>query len=144
MADTRYLKRRHQSWYFIVAIPRALRGKFVGSGRNGSARRPLSKIVVSLKTQSLGEAQERRWPLVKHWRETFQRAQTGKPCRLRKSTRRREIFTSTLERMEVDVKRRRLSTNEERESLSEGLYSFLEDMELVAPTRVNQTRKSTT
>ena len=35
------------------------------------------RFVVSLKTQSLGEAQDRRWPLVKQWRETFQRAQTG-------------------------------------------------------------------
>jgi hypothetical protein len=50
MADTRYLKRRHQSWYFVAAIPRALRGKFTSEGRNGSAGRPLSKIVVSLKT----------------------------------------------------------------------------------------------
>ncbi len=70
MADTRYLKRRHQSWYFVAAIPRALRGKVVSEGRNGSACRPLSKIVVSLKTQWLGEAQDRRWPLVMQWRET--------------------------------------------------------------------------
>ena len=138
MADTRYLKRRHQSWYFVAAIPRALRGKFVSEGRpttckeaqrSGSAGRPLSKIVVSLKTQSLGEAQDRRWPLVKQWRETFQRAQTGEPLSLAEiDSQAREIFTSTLERMEVDVKRRRLSINEERESLNEGLYSFLEDM----------------
>ena len=136
MADTRYLKRRHQSWYFVAAIPRALRGKFVSEGRNGSAGRPLSKIVVSLKTQSLGEAQDRRWPLVKQWRETFQRAQTGEPLSLAEiDAQAREIFTSTLERMEVDVKRQQLSINEERESLNEGLYSFLEDMGLVAPDR---------
>jgi len=134
MADTRYLKRRHQSWYFVAAIPRALRGKFVSEGRNGSVGRPLSKVVVSLKTQSLGEAQDRRWPLVKQWRETFQRAQTGEPLSLAEiDAQAREVFTSTLERMEVDAKRQRLSINEERESLNEGLYSFLEDMGLVAP-----------
>ena len=117
-------------------MPRALRGKFVSNGRNGSARRPLGKIVVSLKTQSLGEAQDRRWPLVKQWRETFQRAQTGEPLLLAEiDAQAPEIFTSTLERMEVDVKRRQLSINEERESLNEGLYSFLEDMELVSPDR---------
>ena len=136
MADTRYLKRRHQSWYFVAVIPRALCGKFVSEGRNGSAGRPLSKIVVSLKTQSLGEAQDRRWPLVKQWRETFQRAQTGESLSFAEiDAQAREIFTSTLERMEVDAKRRQLSTNEERESLSEGLYSFLEDMGLVTLDR---------
>ena len=134
MADTRYLKRRHQSWYFVAAIPRALRGKFISEGRNGSVGRPLSKVVVSLKTQSLGEAQDRRWPLVKQWRETFQRAQTGEPLSLAEiDAQAREIFTSTLERMEVEAKRQRLSIDEERESLNEGLYSFLEDMGLVSP-----------
>lgn len=94
MADTRYLKRRHQSWYFVAAIPRALRGKFVSEGRDGRAGRPLSKIVVSLTTQSLGEAQERRWPLVKQWRETFQRTQTGEPLSLAEiDAQAREIFT---------------------------------------------------
>jgi integrase len=132
MADTRYLRQRHQGWYFVAAVPRALRGKFVSDGRNGSAGRPLSKIVVSLKTQSLGEAQDRRWPLVKQWRETFQRAQTGEPLSLAEiDAQAREIFTSTLERMEVDAKRSPI--NEQRESLNEGLYSFLEDMGLVSP-----------
>jgi hypothetical protein len=134
MADTRYLKLRHQSWYFVAAVPRALRGKFVSEGRNGSAGRPLSKVVVSLKTQSLAEAQDRRWPLVKQWRETFQRAQTGEPLSLGEiDAQAREIFTSTLERMEVDAKRQQLSISEERESLNEGLYSLLEDMGLVSP-----------
>jgi len=133
MADTRYLRQRHQGWYFVAAVPRALRGKFLSDGRNGSAGRPLSKIVVSLKTQSLGEAQDRRWPLVKQWRETFQRAQTGEPLSLAEiDAQAREIFTSTLERMEVDAKRRQSSVNEERQSLDEGLYSFLEGMGLVS------------
>ena len=106
MADTKYLRQRHQGWYFVAAVPRALRGKFVSDGRNGSAGRPLSKIVVSLKTQSLGEAQNRRWPLVKQWRETFQRAQTGEALSLAEiDAQAREIFTSTLERMEVGAKR---------------------------------------
>jgi integrase len=133
MADTRYLKQRHQTWYFVAAIPRALRGKFRGEGPNRGGGRPLSKIVVSLKTQSLGEAQDRRWPLVKHWRETFQRAQTGEPLSLVEiDAQAQEIFTSTLERMEVDAKRHRLSANEERESLNQGLYSLLEDMAVVS------------
>jgi hypothetical protein len=71
---------------------------------------------------------------VKQWRESFQRAQTGEPLSLAEiDAQAREIFTSTLERMEVDAKRRRLSINEECESLNEGLYSFLEDIGLVSP-----------
>jgi hypothetical protein len=42
------------------------RRKFVSEGRNGSVGRPLSKVVVSLKTQSLGEAQDRTVALVNH------------------------------------------------------------------------------
>jgi integrase len=133
VADTRYLKRRHQSWYFVIAIPAALRGKFAGQKRDGSTARPLSKIVISLKTQSLTEAQERRWPLVKEWRETFRRALTGDPLSpVEIDAQAREIFTSTLERMEADAKRRRSSFGEEIESLNHGLYSFLEDMALVS------------
>jgi integrase len=134
VADTRYLRQRHQGWYFVAAVPRALRDRFVSEGRNGSAGRPLSKIVVSLKTQSLGEAQARRWPLVKQWRETFQRAQAGEPLTLAEiDAQAREIFTAALERMEADGKRQRSSINEERETLTEGLCSFLEDMGLVSP-----------
>ena len=145
MADTRYLKRRHQSWYFVAAIPRALRGKFVSEGRNGSAGRPLSKIVVSLKTQSLGEAQDRRWPLVKQWRETFQRAQTGEPLSLAEiDAQAREIFTSTLERMEVDVKRQQLSINEERETLTRACTVSLRIWDSLRQTELNQRRKSMT
>jgi integrase len=134
MADTRYLRQRHQGWYFVAAVPRELRGKFVSNGRNGSAGRPLSKIVVSLKTQSLAEAQQRRWPLVKQWRETFQRAQTGEQLSLAEiDAQAREIFMSTLERMEADAKTHRVSINEEREGLTEGLYIFLEGLGLVSP-----------
>ena len=103
------------------------RCKFLSDGRNGSsAGRPLSKIVVSLKTQSLGEAQDRRWPLVKQWRETFQRAQTGEPLSLAEiDAQAREIFTSTLERMEAaDAKRRQSSVNEQARKPQRGPVQF--------------------
>jgi len=76
-SDTRYLKRRHQAWYFVTAVPRGLHGRFMSTGRNGRAGKALAKIVVSLNTQSLAEAQERRWPLVNQWRENFRRALSG-------------------------------------------------------------------
>jgi hypothetical protein len=86
--------------------------------------------------------------LSKKWKahETFQRAQTREPLSIAEiDAQAQEVFTSTLERMEVDAKGRRLSMNEERESLNEGLYSFLQDMGLVSlnPSE-NQARQSTT
>jgi integrase len=78
-SDTRYLKKRHQRWYFVTAVPRALHGRFVGQGPNGKPGKPLSKIVVTLNTQSLSEAQDRRWPLVNEWRENFRRALSNAP-----------------------------------------------------------------
>jgi integrase len=83
-SDTRYLKRQHQSWYFVTAVPKALRGRFLSEGRKARGGRrhpgkPLNKIVVSLGTQSLADAQEKRWPLVTEWREKFQRALSGTP-----------------------------------------------------------------
>jgi integrase len=81
-ADRRYLKQRHQGWYFVTAVPRALRGRFVSAGHNGRPGKPLSKIVVSLNTQSLREAQDKRWPLVQEWRAQFERAASGAPLTL--------------------------------------------------------------
>jgi hypothetical protein len=81
-ADTRYLKRQHQGWYFVTAVPKSLRGRFISQGRHGRPGRPLSKIVISLGTQSLSEAQERRWPLVHEWRERFKRTKSDVPFTL--------------------------------------------------------------
>lgn len=78
-SDVRYLQRRHQTWYFVTAIPRRLRGRFISPGRNGRPGRSLGKIVVSLQTQSLADAQDKRWPLVNQWRENFKRALSGAP-----------------------------------------------------------------
>ena len=85
-----------------------------------------------------GEAQDRRWPLVNGMGETFQRRRPAIHCRLPKSTRRRErsyinVGTHGGGRQEAAVIHQRRSY---AESLNEGLYSFLEDMELVAQTEV--------
>jgi hypothetical protein len=105
-SDTRYLKRRHQAWYFVTAVPRGLHGRFMSTGRNGRAGKALAKIVVSLNTQSLAEAQERRWPLVNQWRENFRRALSGAPLtRAEIEELARETYTATLERLEADAKR---------------------------------------
>ena len=109
-SDTRYLKRQYQSWYFVTAVPRALRGRFVSQGRNGKPGKQLAKIVISLNTQSLSDAQERRWPLVNHWRENFRRAMSGAPLtRVEIEELAREAYTAALERLEADAKRHKLS-----------------------------------
>jgi integrase len=50
VADTRYLKKRRQGWYFQLAVPRELRAK---AGK--------ATITASLETRDLTVAQERRW-----------------------------------------------------------------------------------
>ncbi len=85
--DIRYLKKQRQGWYFCLPVPQDLRARFISEGRRGKNGRrhpgqPLSKIVVSLHTQSLREAQERRWPLAQEWRQKFERARTGAPFAL--------------------------------------------------------------
>lgn len=60
-ADTRYLKKRHQGWYFDIAVPRRARASF---GR--------SRVTVSLRTQSLDEAQRLRWEEKLKWQRAFE------------------------------------------------------------------------
>lgn len=106
MADLRYLKKRHQTWYFALAVPVAVRGKFISEGRNGHGGKPLAKVVESLGTQSLKEAQDRRWPLVHEWRERFKRTMANVPLTLAEiEFEAREIYTSLLERMAAAAKR---------------------------------------
>jgi hypothetical protein len=106
MADTRYLKRQHQSWYFCMAIPNGLRAKFVSQGRQGRPGKPLSKIVETLGTQSLAQAQEARWPLVHEWRDKFKRALSGEPLTTSEiEAEAREVYTTTLQRLEADARR---------------------------------------
>ena len=84
MADLRYLRQQGQAWYFCMAVPQALRDAFPSEGRRSQGGRkrpgkPRSRIVIKLGTQSLKEAQDKRWPLVTEWREKFKRALAGEP-----------------------------------------------------------------
>ena len=67
--DTRYLKRRHQSWYVQIAVPPAL-VEAVGK----------KVIVQSLKTRDLTVARRLRWEVINEVKATF-----GKLEHLRKS-----------------------------------------------------------
>ena len=111
--DTRYLKKQRQGWYLCMTVPRGIRGRFTSEGRRGKNGRrhpgqPLSKITVSLRTQSLREAQERRWPLVHEWRQKFERARTGAPLALAEiDAVAREAYAAALAVMEANAKQRR-------------------------------------
>ena len=60
MADTRHLRKRHQTYYFELAVPRKLRAAY---GRK--------KVLLSLKTQDLAKAQELRWALKVKFQNEF-------------------------------------------------------------------------
>ena len=66
MADTRHLKRRHETWFFTLAVPRDLRAKL---GRD--------RIVLSLKTRDLREAQDARWVKRAECTEMFAKLRGG-------------------------------------------------------------------
>jgi integrase len=61
MADTRYLKKRRQTWYFVMKVPADLQTK-VGK----------QDIVTSLGTRDLTLAQSGRWALVNEWTAKFE------------------------------------------------------------------------
>jgi hypothetical protein len=69
MADERYLKRRGQTWFFEMAVPREVRGKYATT-KNGKA---IDKVVVSLKTRDIRVAQKDRWRLLADYTERFRR-----------------------------------------------------------------------
>jgi hypothetical protein len=61
MADTRYLKKRRQGWYFCIKVPVDVQEHLNGK----------TEIVQSLKTRDLSKAQKDRWPLVAEWTAKF-------------------------------------------------------------------------
>lgn len=130
MADTRYLKRQGHSWFFHMTVPKNLRSAFPSEGRRaqGGGRlpgKPREKIVVALSTQSLREAQDRRWPLVHEWREMFKRALSGAPLSLAEiEEQAREVYQSTLERLETEARHRPAQVAQQLEALDQGLRQF--------------------
>lgn len=62
MADTRYLKRRRQTWYFNIAVPADLRTKL---------GKPF--ITETLGTRDLTKAQRLRWAKKAQWTDAFER-----------------------------------------------------------------------
>ncbi len=66
MADLRYLMKRHEGWYFVIAVPREMRGKAPWA--------PKTTIVRSLKTRDLTLAQSRRWDLAQQYSDAFRRS----------------------------------------------------------------------
>ena len=99
--DQRYLIQRGRGWAFQIAIPKALRGRF----RSGTGR-PLAMITLGLGTDSLSEARKRRDAKLAEWRTKFERAALAEPLTPAEiDAEAREVYTSTLERLEADAKR---------------------------------------
>jgi integrase len=71
-ADFHYLKCPRQTWFFVYAIPRDLRGKLLSS--TGRAK---DKIVESLNTKDPDLARERRNERLVHWDRQFRRLRHG-------------------------------------------------------------------
>src|SRR5260221_9014928 len=71
-ADLRFMKRPHQTWFFVYAIPRDLRGKLLSSTCGAK-----DKIVESLGTKDPDIARERRNKRLVHWDRQFRRLRHG-------------------------------------------------------------------
>lgn len=59
MADQKYLIKRHNTWFVVVEVPKALRGDNIPK-----AMRPPSRFTASLKTASLADANRLKHPYV--------------------------------------------------------------------------------
>jgi integrase len=70
--DLLHLWRRHQQWYLRLAIPPILRGSFLSA-----SGKPKDKIVESLGTGDLRQAQGLRNQRVAYWEAVFQRLRSG-------------------------------------------------------------------
>lgn len=66
MPDNRYLKRRHDRWWFQMAVPTDLQASF---GRK--------TVSTNLHTSSKREAMNLRWAHVTAWQAAFERARRG-------------------------------------------------------------------
>lgn len=87
MADQRYLKRRHQTWYFRLAVPSHLQD-IIEPGRR------IREIVETLGTTDLRVAQSKRWARREHWEQEFRRLSgKGEDTPLRSP---RELYAETL------------------------------------------------
>ena len=68
MADTRYLKRRRQTWYFHLAVPAEVRPKL-----------NKTHITETLGTRDLTKAQKARWEKLAQWTDAFEKLRGNVP-----------------------------------------------------------------
>jgi integrase len=94
MADERYLKKRRQGWYFVIAVPRELRGNPPWGTK--------AVIVQSLRTRDLSVAQKERWARVTEYTEAFRRAAGDIPLtRAEIDMQARRVYRDTLASLEA-------------------------------------------
>jgi integrase len=116
MADMRYLKRRRQGLYFVMAVPTALRAQY-GAG----------KVVASLGTRDLTRAQRERWQKKVEYDRLFERLANNVPLSVAEiDAQAREVYHSTLDRLDIDAKRRGLDAEHEIEALDTAMVEFVD------------------
>jgi integrase len=94
------LQQRHRTWYYVRKVPRDLRARFSSKGS-----KPLLKVVVSLETQNVREAQAKRDELDGHWTRQFERARAGAPLSGADiAEAKREVYLSALDHMEAQAR----------------------------------------
>jgi integrase len=94
------LQQRHRTWYYVRKVPRDLRARFSSKGS-----KPLLKVVVSLETQNVREAQAKRDELDGHWTRQFERTRAGAPLSGADiAEAKREVYLSALDHMEAQAR----------------------------------------
>ncbi len=94
------LQQRHRTWYYVRKVPRELRARYASKGG-----KPLLKVVVSLETQNVREAQARRDELDAHWTRQFERDRAGAPLSGADiAEAKREVYLSALDHMEAQAR----------------------------------------
>jgi integrase len=125
--DTRYLQQRKgaSTWFFVLAIPRSLRGRFT----NDKSGRALTRIEVALHTSDLRQAQQLRWGLLDEWQGKFRQAKGAEISAFHVEREARKLYDDTLAALDFDARRRQLPPEQEIESLQHYLGVLHDEIE---------------
>lgn len=108
MADTKYLKLQHRTWWFNIGIPADVRDKFEGK----------ATVSENLRTHELHVAQQKRWALKAQYEERFATARgIAVLTPLAADEMARELYRATLERLQANAKAN-VPAEEEADALS--------------------------
>jgi integrase len=122
--DKRYLQQRGAAWFFVLAVPRSLRGRF-----KSPSGRELTRIEKALHTSDLRQAQQLRWALVEEWTEKFRQARGAEVSPFHIEREAAKLYQETLAALAFDAKRRGTAPADELESLQHYLGTLHDEIE---------------